>query len=632
MTRTVFAVALALVGLLGLAVRLAPLEQRRLAPEIRDLGASRWIVDDPGTALHLRRVELALAEGRVPQHDPLLAFAPPTEIPALPVYDALLAGCADRWLAHADGDPSLGGVDEADLEGFAAWVGPVAYAFGFAALAWAAWISARGARVPVLLAAALLALAPAAVAATEVGRLDAAAVVLVLLALLVRGTQVAVRAEDALSTILEALLCGVIAGLLTSLSAAGAFLALPTAAALLVRALRGPVAVRPIAVRAGLLFTLVAAFVARLPLADGPWEHMPDGLVARWAIGASDVLLLSAAPFALLLLTAPRDAQHAKRTFARIAALAAMLALLVFELPRAWQAASGPLAAWWEARSIGDAGLADEASASVVLGGIVSIAALMPALRRALADRRPEAVHLALLATTTGALAFAEPATASLFAAAAACALAGALADSTERAQRIWLAAGGSMLLVVAALDRRASWRTPVEREGVLDAIASLRWIRAEVPPGGPFNSSSARSTWGILVDPAAGELVAYHARRPVLAAGAAAFSRPELVREARHLAREAGGEEIVARMRAHGLVLAVAIPSLAGPASGLLGARGVDATWAGEVPLPGATRLLPREVADVSDAMRSGGPGLTVVWSLDAVTSPRQPALVAPR
>ncbi|MBL8862098.1 MAG: hypothetical protein JNK02_08805 [Planctomycetes bacterium] len=626
MGRTAFALALAVLGLVGLAARLAPAGQRLLESGARDLGGSRWVVDDPGTALHLRRIELALAEGRVPQRDPFLAHGESPEVPALPVFDALLAGFAQRWLASPDGDPALGGVDEGRLEAFAAGVGPLAYLLAFAALAWAAWIAARGARLPVLLAAAAFALAPAAVAAGEVGRLDAAAFALVLLALLVRGTQLALAAEDALSMILEALLGGVVAGLLAALSAAGALLALPTAAALLVRATRGPPAVRPIAIRAGLLFSLVAAFTSRLPLADGPWQQVPAGLVASWSLFASDVLLVSAAPFALLLLSAPRDAARKGRAFARVAALAAMLALLVYELPRAWAAGSGPLEAWWSARALTrgqdgtnlDLGL-------VLLGGAALVAASWATARR----RDGASLHLAALAVVALLVAVAEPQASPLAVAVCALALAGALpALCAERGQAAWLGVGTAGLLVVL-LARGGP--TPAERDELREAIAGLRWIRREVAAGGPFNSSSASSTWGILADPRLGELVAYHARRPVLASRASCFALPDGYAEAAELAASRDGARIAARMQAQRLSVALAAPVLARGA-GLLGADGVEAAREGRVPIPGATQLLPREAPARPDADRPPSAPPLAAWFLEGAATPRGPALVPPR
>ena len=369
MGRIALPLAIAAVALLGLSIRWLPIAERALPPEVRDLGTSRWVVDDPGTALHLRRIQLTLAEGRAPQNDAFLSQPEPAEIPALPVFDALIAGASERWLAWELGDPSTAGVDESDLEALAARVGPILGLFGLLAIAWAAWITAAAAgsaapAFPMLAALALVALAPATVRATEVGRLDSAALALVLLALLVRSTQVAVRAPDALSTILEALLAGVVAGLLSAVSAAGPFLALPTAAALFLRARSGPPELRAIAVRAGLLFALAAAFIARLPLSEGPWERLPDGLVARWTLAASDLLLLGAAPFAFLLLTAPVDGARRPRSFARLAAMAAMLLLLVFEAPRAVRAAAGPIEAWWTAR-----GLLQQIDSADIAGG-----------------------------------------------------------------------------------------------------------------------------------------------------------------------------------------------------------------------------------------------------------------------
>lgn len=631
MSRTVFAVALAILAALGFAARLAPLDERRLDPGSRELGGARWLVDDAGTALHLRRIELALAEGRVPQHDPFLAHGTVVEIPALPVYDALLAGFAQRWLAHQDGDPSLGGVDEADLEAFAAWVGPVAYLIGFAALAWAAWIGTRGAYAPVLTAAAIFALAPAAITASEVGRLDAGAFALVLLALLVRGTQVAMRADDSLTSILEALLCGVIAGLLTAMSAAGPFLALPTAAAFLVRATRGPTEVRPIAVRAGLLYALVAAFVARLPLADGPWEQLPEGLVARWSLAASDALLVSAAPFAVLLLTAPRDAAHRTRAFARIAMLAAMLALLVFELPRAWNAASGPIRAWWDAGTF--LGTRVDPGRAVQAAILVCAGAGYP-LVRAWKQRDGASVHLATLAPASIALVLVEPATGVLCVGACACAVAGAIAAlHGERGRIVWLAVvvalAAAASCIVHAIDDVSDGARA--RDARREAFASLRWIRENVPAGGPFNSSSARASWGILADPAVGELVAYHARRPVFSSRSATFAQLERARDARRLADSTNGAETVARMHAHGLGLAFAAPALA-RGSGLLGSSGVGALLRGDDPLPGTVRLLPAVVPRPDEYDLVFLPDLAAVWSLDGPPPPREPSLVAPR
>ncbi len=602
------------------------MSERRLDAGANELGASRWIVDDPGTALHLRRIELALAEGRVPRHDPFQAHGVLPEIPALPVFDALLAGFAERWLASPDGDPSLGGVDEADLEAFAAWVGPVGFVFAFAAIAWAAWIATRGARSAVLLATLAFALAPAAVAAGVVGRLDAAAFALVLFALLVRSTQVALQAEDALSTILEALLAGVVAGLLASMSAAGPFLAMPTAAAFFLRALRGPDAVRPMAVRAGLLFALVAAFTARLPLADGPWESLPGGLVERWTFAASDLLLVSAAPFAVMLFTAPRDEARKARTLARFAMLAGVLALLVFELPRAWSAATAPITAWWTARTVLGAESAWDSTLALALSVVVPCAVLVASLRF-VRERSAASLHLALLVLVSAALAIVERRTAPLCIAASAVALAGGIATLwSVRAQRLWLALVGATLVVSALVQARYTRadRAPLAFERV-DRFAALRWIRDNVPPGGPFNSSSAKSAWGILADPSEGELVAYHARRPVLASSAAAFSNPESFVEARHLAREAGGLEIVERMRVHGLRLGVASHTQ----GGLLGSVGRAATWAGLMPLPGAERLVPRELPAVFSGER---PTIPIVWSLGDARAPRVPTLIAPR
>lgn len=637
MGRIVLPLALALVALLGVSLRLLPLADRALPPEVRDLGASRWVVDDPETALHLRRIQLTLAEGRAPQHDTFLAHGETAEIPALPIFDALIAGASERWLAWELGDPSTAGVDESDLEAFASRVGPILGMFGLLAIAWAAWVASSGSVNATLGALVLVAVAPATVRATEIGRLDAVALAIVLLALLVRSTQVATRAGDALSTILESLLAGVVAGLLASVSAAGAFLALPTAVALFLRARSGPPEMRAIAVRAGLLFTLVAAFVARLPLADGPWETLPDGLVARWTLATSDLLLLSAAPFAFLLLTAPRDPARGKRTFARLAAMAAMLLFLLFEMPRAVRAAMGPIESWWSARGL----LAQIDSADIPWGGGafavtgLAILALFLACTRALRTREPAAIHLALLASVSALVTLADAEFAPLFVASAACAFAGVLAATPSR----WIAIAGALLLAPHLVLPFVTRPTPAEREQRIALVQGLRWIRDNTASGGPFNSSSARGDWGVLVDPRWGDLVAYHARRPAFASRSAAFSQPEAVREALRLTREAPSEELVARMNVHGLRLAFASGWSADPAaaSGALG----QALWQAPDParpdVPGLQRAFTSDTFRTIDGSAPFAPGRTaapvaVVWQLEGTFAPRMPTMRAPR
>ena len=625
MGRPVFALVLALIGLLGLALRLAPTGARHVDGPTPDLGGATWIVDDPGTAFHLRRVELALAEGRVPANDPFQALGERAQIPALPLYDALIAGAADRFLRSEDGDPALGGVDERDLEAFAARLGPLAYVAAFLLAAWVASIAARGARLPVLVAAGLLALAPATIDATQVLRLDAAALAVVQLLVLARSTLVALDAEDALTTIFEALIAGVVAGLLAATSAAGAFLALPTAAALLQRAARGPLAVRPIVLRAGLLFALVAAFVSRFPLADGPWESVERGLVGLYVVAASDLLLLAAAPFALLLLFAPRDASRPTRGLLRVAALAGVLILLAWEAPRALEALRGPVAAWWESRAFVEAWAWSEPT----IGRVAGVLATALCGVRFARERDPAALHLGSLAALALVLACVEPSAEPLTIAAAGLALAGSLAATGDgRASVASLVAAGLILLAANAM--RASLSPGAsERDDRRDAIATLRWIRANVPPGGPFNSSSAVGGWGILCDPAAGALVAYHARRPVLAAQPAAISRASAYREARRIARGVDGAEAARRMRAHGLQLAWMSSHFG--SEGLLGSVGVRSTLAGEEPIPGAERIVPAVLPESDSLAWQGAP--VALWRLDLDTGPaRRPTITPPR
>ncbi len=587
---------LALILLLGLALRLAPFADRHLAADERDLGASAWLIDDPGTAAHLRRIELTLAEGRAPLADPFLAHPGGAEIPRLPVFDALVAGAAQRWLAYPDGDPALGGVDEHELEDFVARLAPILGMLGLAVTAWVAWTVARGRMWAALLATALVAVAPATVRASEIGQIDAAAFALVLLALLARSTHCAVRAPDALSIILEALLAGVLAGLLSSLSAAGPLFALPTALALFVRAFRGPLDVRPVARRAGLLFAVVAAFVGRLPLADGPWQSLENGLVAHWAIAGSDLLLVLAAPFALLLLLGQRGPDRGARTIARIVALVAVLGLLVYEAPRMHAALGLPLGAWWDARDL-RAAFDVSGSRSVLTGGalVVTLPGLLVApgaVALAWRTRDEGDLHRASLLVIAFAAALAEPAFAPFAALAAALSLAGVLEELQRRADpraAQWIGAGALLLLPSAAgllLERP----DPARREERIDFVAGLRWMRTGTEASGPFNSAIARSAHGVLVHPSAAELVAYHARRPAAASRAAAWTEPDLARRTFQLVQLSTYDELGAGLRARGLRWVVGAPRFLRPESANHSALSV--LTLGVATLPGLTRI----------------------------------------
>jgi hypothetical protein len=416
-----------------------------------------------------------------------------------------------------------------------------------------------------------------------------------------------------------------VAGLLAATSAAGAFLALPTAAALLLRAARGPVAVRPIVLRAGLLFALVAAFFSRLPLADGPWESVERGLVGLYVVAASDLLLLAAAPFALLLLFAPRDASRPTRGLLRVAALAGVLVLLAWESPRALEAWRGPVAAWWESRAL----VETIAWTQPTVGRLAGVVAAALCGARFARERDPAVLQLGSLAALCVVLACVEPSAEPLALAAAGLALACSLAANRDgRASVASLVTAGVILL--AAHAARAATPMPVfEREDRRDEIATLRWIRANMPPGGPFNSSSAVGGWGILCDPAAGALVAYHARRPVLAAQPAAISRASAYREARRLARGVDGVEAARRMRAHRLQLAWMSSHFG--SDGLLGSDGVRSTLAGEEPIPGAERIVPAVLPDDDSPAWPGAP--VALWRLDLDAGPaRTPMITPPR
>ena len=265
----------------------------------------------------------------------------------------------------------------------------------------------------------------------------------------------------------------------------------------------------------------------------------------------------------------------------------------------------------------------------------LALLALFLAASRAFRARDPASIHLAALAGVAGLVTLADAGFAPLFVASAACALAGVLAANPSK--RVVIA--GALLLAPHAVLPFVTRPTAAEREQRLALVQGLRWIRENTASGGPFNSSTARSDWGVLVDPRWGELVAYHARRPAFAARSAAFSRPEAVREALHLVREAPAEELVARMHARGLRLAFGTALSPRP---IAATSALDlALWKSPDPaqpdVPGLVRKFTSDAFRPLDDSTPFTPGsaaapVAVVWSVPGTPAPRTPSMRAPR
>jgi hypothetical protein len=528
-------VFLPLVLLLAFFVRWEPTRTLRLAPDERDLGASRWLVDDPDTCQHLRRIELAIATDKVVSFDRFVNFPDGGEIPAMPLFDTVVAGIAQRFLRSPAGDVALGQVDEADLEDLAIKLSPI---LGLL-MVLATWIAARnivsGPRgdAAALLAAAIVALHPSCVAITSAGALAPMALAAILFALTMRSVVRCVAAEAMPGALLDAMVGGALAGMTCTCTTLGIVLFAPAWIALFLRVVKTGGDERAKALRAGLLFCLVAAFIARMPLNEGPWEAS-FGVMRGFASGVSMLLFLSTAPFIVMLLFAREEKQRAFRTLCFVAGLI----LMAWQLPQLWRDVS-PLVHWLS----GNLQLVQEV-APLVDTSFMELGTLLAAAGIAIAwvwhDRAGAATTtLVIFTSVTAVLATCVSRAIPIAVIAVACTLgrgvdmAWASADPKQRkaALQITLFAPALLLLSVISVWRRES--DPSLREERIELVAGLRWMRANTESGGPWNSPRSPGSWGVMSPIDCGALVQYHARRPALVSPWSVLSGPQQVEAA---------------------------------------------------------------------------------------------------
>lgn len=138
--------------------------------------------------------------------------------------------------------------------------------------------------------------------------------------------------------------------------------------------------------------------------------------------------------------------------------------------------------------------------------------------------REPERVFLAGLGAVALVAGTLDVRFASVFFVALVPTLALAVADLVRRGRRG--AAVFALLWIAPAFAPLALDAPPLGAPGARDAehptpfVRGLRWMREHSPSPGPFNQPDARQDWCILTAPASGGAVAYHTRRPVVAAG----------------------------------------------------------------------------------------------------------------
>lgn len=597
------------------------------APQERGGAAGEWIVDDEPTARALRRVEVALAQGRVPLADAAYAGGVPLDDAASPVPAAAwaaVARVAGTGAAGAAGDPALRGHDEAALEGVLLRSGPLLGLLLalFVHLAARALGASRGAA---LCACAIAAFAPPLFAPLRSGLLSEAVFGWLACALLVRSwarlfEPRETRPHDLVDGVLEGLLGGLLAGLAVALWAPALVVVLAGVVALLrACAEREQAASRA---RSAILLLLVAAFALRLPLEEGPWAAS-DGAWAAWARFASTLFLVLAAPFAVVLMLAKKKDEP--RRIVHVALLAALVLMAIAWTPQVWREVRAGLAALLEPAPLG--GLHDRA---VVAGLALLLVAALTAWR--------SHVGFFLLVAAALALCLAPVAREG----AALCALVGAfLAAVVVEQASTWPRRGAvaaACLCAVAAFGL-ARAGDPGLREERLEVAQGLRVLRSVVQSSAPWNDPAAAPQASVLAP-------ADHAARSVLlgrrAVCAAAASRladqgmEERVRAVAALGAQTDMVEFARGLRLLGATHVVAAPRFVGASGAAPGGA-----WAALCLAPaGAVRLgefelvhaSPRRVGlDRRAALGGGEAGSALsVWKLagkaEDPARPREP------
>lgn len=537
-------ILLPLLFALAFVVRWEPTRTLRLAPDEREHGTSHWLLDDPETCQEMRRIELAIASDKVVEFDRFVNFPAGGEIPALPLFDSLVAGTAQRLLRSPSGEAALGYVDEAELEDFVVKLAPILGLLAVLATYFAARTIATGPRgdIAALFAAALVAFHPATIAVSSAGTLDSAALSVIFLALLVRSVVRSIRGTTMPTSLLDALIAGALSGLLVSTSVLGFVLFVPAWIAFFVHALRSTGEARANAVRSGLFFSVVAAFLARMTLSEGPWEQ-GAGVVHGFVSGVSMLLLISAAPFVVLILL---NRGATQRVFRNVCFVGALL-VMAWQLPQVWRDLA-PAVRWFLDNHAeitlampGVGGMLGADLPSLALAGVVILIVLTLALVPVLWRQRKDTATLALLAFVIalfGASIVTGLALSSAIVAAGCLAarfLDGGLAHENPRSARRTALGAGAFAAVALLIGLSPSLAKPdaVLREERIDFVAGLRWMRAHTENGGAWNSPRSSSAWGVLSSVATGPLVQYHARRPALLSPWSALSGPGSMSEA---------------------------------------------------------------------------------------------------
>ena len=614
---------IALLGLLvalGLALRLAQASPQKLGEDEGRWIRSRWLLDDPDTCYHLRAAELALRLPRAAERDPYLNHPGGAESPWLPMYDTLLSGFAGRFLSERGVDPAEGGVDEARLERIGVRISPF---LGLATilLAWAAARSVCGGprrELAALVAAGIVALAPAAIGAGAAGKLDATAWSALVLAFAAWTTALALRAETLLDGLLSALFAGAAMGLVCASFLGGGLLFLGGAVGFALRAWSADAEARRNVLRAGLVYAFVAAFAGQLPPGAAPELGLGATQLATAWESALRIPLFAGIPFlAAFALSSSRGGR-----FFQAAAMAACIVVILYGLPGALEALVARGRGWSEHRELVtalDAGARPwfGGGARELLGAAFALsplALLAPWAARAAWTSRRDPVAAFLVVTTLAALGLAlverrfvglAVVPVALLVARAIDARWGELAPARAR-----VAFGGAALALLAGVPLARP--APIEGDGRVarvELLRALRWIRTETAAPAAWNDPDARPSWGVLATPRRGAVVLFHARRPAVATVQGAASSTDGLRETARALLAPEPAHLVRYLRGAGARYVVVSPldALDAPVLEALAER----TWTGSV----LERLASARGADDPCAKD----GLVLAWRSDA-------------
>ena len=295
MKRLVLLVALVAAVALALAVRLVP---HAGDPQAR--GGLYARLDDSESAYRLRLIELSLATEHAPSHDRFLEPSGSADIPWPPLLHAGVAVLAAHGLGVADGAPEIAGIEEAELERFAAGVGPALGLLATLAAALFALSTAPAEKrlVPVACAALLWAVLPASLARESLGALHSHGLVAALAFVQLASLAVALRAAERIDVTVGALACGVAAGLAQLAGPESWPISVSVAGTLAALAARKPRAQARDAWRVVLLYMAAARAVMSIPEADDAsarwlpdFERGLDGLLRT----SLDTLVLTVA-------------------------------------------------------------------------------------------------------------------------------------------------------------------------------------------------------------------------------------------------------------------------------------------------------------------------------------------------